>query len=69
MSKQYSEEEMADAIADAFVKGTKWGAENEQYRIIEILQTDKAFDAVYYDEMGADGALGDLIALIREEAK
>ena len=40
------------------------GAMTERARIIALLQTDEAFDAVYYDEMGADGALGDLIALI-----
>ena len=65
MGKKYSEEDMAEA----FVKGSRFGAEVEQQRIIEVLQTDKAFEAVYYDEMGADGALGDLINLIREEAK
>jgi len=40
------------------------GVKNERARIIALLQTDEAFDAVYNVEMGADGALGDLIALI-----
>jgi hypothetical protein len=53
----------------AFDAGYEAGAGVERRRVIEVLQTDKAFDAVYYDEMGADGALGDLITLITKEAK
>jgi hypothetical protein len=46
------------------------GAQTERARIIALLQTDEAFDAVYYDELGADGAIGDLITLInRKETK
>ena len=40
------------------------GVKTERARIIALLTTNEAFDAVYYDEMGADGALGDLIDLI-----
>ena len=40
------------------------GIKAERARIIALLATDEAFNAVYYDEMGADGALGDLIDLI-----
>jgi hypothetical protein len=43
------------------------GVKAERARIIALLQTDEAFDIVYYDEMGADGACGDLIALINRE--
>ena len=42
------------------------GAKTERARIIALLATDEAFNAVYYDEMGADGALGDIINLITQ---
>ena len=45
----------------------KIGQDIERKRIIAVLQSDEAFDAVYYNEMGADGALGDLIALIQKD--
>ena len=41
------------------------GVEAERERIIEVLRSDKAFDAVYYGDGGADEALAGLIALIR----
>lgn len=40
------------------------GVMQERSRIIALLQTDEAFDAVYNVEMGADGALADIIHLI-----
>jgi hypothetical protein len=45
---------------------TKIARDIERKRIIAVLQSEEAFEAVYYNEMGADGALGDLIALIEK---
>lgn len=48
-------------------QGVAQGIAQERARILALLQTDEAFDAIYYDEMGAQGAVDDLSALINRE--
>lgn len=54
---------------DAYDYGKQDGIDQERQRVIDVLASDTAFDAVYYGDGGADEALGYLIKLIKGEIK
>jgi hypothetical protein len=62
-------DELDPALAFAIGELEEAATLKERERIINLLGTDEAFDAVFYDEDGADGALALLIKMIKGENK